>query len=122
MLDQASRSHSTSARCEAKGFSQEGGSASKSALVRPPAAFADPHCLGVPFTPICRRIDNELAPQSLHVISRCREFFLTHSSFHWWAAWLSPPVDRPVTYLDFDGAGGPDFVPRQWRCVSMQPR
>jgi hypothetical protein len=87
-----------------------------------PAAFADPDCLGVPFTAICRRIDNEWAPQSLHVISRCREFFLTHSSFHWWAAWLAPTADRPVTYLDFDGAGGPDFVPRQWRRVSMQPR
>jgi hypothetical protein len=87
-----------------------------------PAAFADPECLGVPFTVVCRRVDNDWAPQSLHVISRCREFYLTHSSFHWWAAWLAPTADRPVTYLDFNGAGGPDFVPRQWRCVSMQPR
>jgi len=83
-----------------------------------PEAFSDPDCLGVPFTIIGRSIGNEAAPENLHVLTRCREYVLGFSSFHWWAAWLSAASSPPVTYLRFPSDTRSDFVPAGWTVIT----
>jgi hypothetical protein len=83
-----------------------------------PEALADHHCLGVPFTIIGRSIGNEAAPENLHVITRCRDYLLGYSSFHWWGAWLSVFAQPRVTYLRFPSDTREAFVPASWNIVS----
>lgn len=82
-----------------------------------PEAFADPACLGVPFTIIGRSIGDEAAPENLHVLTRCREYVMGYGSFHWWGAWLSVAPRPEVTYIRFPTDARADFVPTAWRVV-----
>lgn len=83
-----------------------------------PEALADPTCLGVPFTIVGRSIANEAAPGNLHVLTRCRDYVLGFSSFHWWGAWLSVAAQPRVTYLRFPADTREAFVPAGWNVVS----
>jgi hypothetical protein len=86
-----------------------------------PDGFADPACLGVPFTLIGRSISNEAAPENLHVLTRCQEYVLGFSTFHWWGAWLSVATRPAVTYLRFPSDTRADFVPSTWTVVTAPP-
>lgn len=85
-----------------------------------PDAFRDAGCLGVPFAMIGQAIGNEAAPENLSVLTRCREYILGYSSFHWWAAWLSTAPHPPVTYLRFPADTHRDYVPAHWVIVDVQ--
>ena len=79
-----------------------------------PRHFADPGCLGVPFTPITHRGRNEDAPVNLHLMTRCRAFFIGYSSYHWWGSWLCPDPRRAVHYVHFPGRPCQDYAAEDW--------
>jgi hypothetical protein len=80
----------------------------------PPRHFTDPGCLGVPFTLITHRDRNEDAPINLHLMSRCRTFFIGYSSYHWWGSWLCPDPRRTVNYIHFPDRPCRDYAAEEW--------
>jgi hypothetical protein len=79
-----------------------------------PRHFTDPGCLGVPFTLITHRDRNEDAPVNLHLMSRCRTFFIGYSSYHWWGSWLCPDPRRTVNYIHFPHRPCRDYAAEGW--------
>lgn len=79
-----------------------------------PRHFADPDCLGVPFTAITHRGRNEDAPVNLYLMTRCRTFFIGYSSYHWWGSWLCPDARRTVHYVHFPGRPCRDYAAADW--------
>lgn len=79
-----------------------------------PRHFTDPGCLGVPFTLITHRDRNEDAPINLHLMSRCRTFFIGYSSYHWWGSWLCPDPRRTVNYIHFPDRPCRDYAAEEW--------
>lgn len=79
-----------------------------------PRHFADPRCLGVPFTLITHRHRNEEAPVNLHLMTRCRTFFIGYSSYHWWGSWLCPDPRRAVHYVHFPDRPCRDYAAEGW--------
>ena len=82
-----------------------------------PGFFGDADCLGVPFTLVTPRPRNEDAPIDLHLLTRCKTFFLGYSSFHWWGAWLSTAPGKAVHYLHRPGRPRRDYVPADWQVI-----
>lgn len=85
-----------------------------------PGFFQSPQCLGVPFTLITPRPRNEDAPVDLHLLAHCTTFFLGYSSFHWWGAWLGTAPGKAVHYLHTPGRPCRDYVPADWKVVTVQ--
>lgn len=85
-----------------------------------PRHFADPDCLGVPFTVITHRERNEDAPVNLHLMTRCRTFFIGYSSYHWWGAWLCPDPRRTVHYIHFPGRPCEDYAAMEWTILPAE--
>lgn len=85
-----------------------------------PRHFADPGCLGVPFTTITHRERNEDAPVNLHLMTRCRTFFIGYSSYHWWGAWLCPDSRRTVHYIHFPGRPCADYAAGDWTILPAE--
>ena len=79
-----------------------------------PSYFADPNCLGVPFTLITHRPRNEDAPVNLRIMAECRTFVIGYSSYHWWGAWLATPAGKSVTYLRFPGRPDHEYAAEGW--------
>lgn len=82
-----------------------------------PGYFREPTCLGVPFTAVTPRPANEDAPTDLHLLTRCRTFFLSYSSFHWWGAWLSAAPGKAVYYLHRAGRPCRNYIPAGWEVL-----
>ena len=85
-----------------------------------PAFFSDPQCLGTPFRIISHFPGKDTSRITLYSMTRCRDFILTFSSFHWWGAWLSPAPAKRVIYLRFNGLDRPNHIPESWVTRDVQ--
>jgi hypothetical protein len=51
--------------------------------------------------------------QDLYLMTQCRNYILSNSTLHWWAAWLNPSPDK-IVITPQQGWPNSDMLPRDW--------
>jgi hypothetical protein len=78
--------------------------------------------IGYPFVIVDYQTPNPKFKEDLWLMSSCRHFIMSASSFSWWAVWLSNQSDQVVTVPDpwflNDFADSSDLVDAKWIKVS----
>jgi hypothetical protein len=67
-----------------------------------------------------RFMDTSRIPAAdLTVMSHCRHFIISNSTFGWWAAWLGESADKiviaPAQWLSGSNPDLSDLIPADWR-------